>query len=169
MSRSMTPRERVLTALNHEEPDRVPTALWGSYYTLQDQTYFNLLEFLELGEPVPPFRRFKTRNSNYIDDRILDRLGTDTRCVWSGFSDLGGARPPDFKDAWGVTWRQMGSHVTAIDAPLAGATIDELGRYDWPDVERYLILDDLRARHKALRNQADYAIVARAVNSYGPF
>ena len=169
MPRQMTPRERVLTALHHEEPDRVPMALWGSYYTLQDQTYFNLLEHLKLGQPVPPFRRFKTRNSNYIDDRVLDHLGTDTRCVWSGFSDLGGARPGEMRDAWGVGWKRMGSHVTAIDAPLANATIDEVEGYAWPDVERYLTLDALRARLKALKQQGDYAIVARAVNSYGPF
>lgn len=169
MPKQMTPRERVLAALHHQEPDRVPTALWGSYYTLQDQTYFDLLEYLELGEPVPPFRRFKTRNSNYIDDRVLERLGTDTRCVWSGFTDLGGARPGEMKDAWGVTWKRMGDYVTAIDAPLADATIDDVEGYQWPDVERYLTLDALRARLKALRQQGDYAIVTRAVNSYGPF
>jgi len=144
-------------------------ALWGGYYSLQDQTYFNLLKYLELGEPVPPFRRFMTRNSNYLDDRVLERLGTDTRYVWSGFTDLGGARPGDMKDAWGVTWKRMGDYVTAIDAPLADATIDEVESYQWPDVIRYLTLDVLRARLKALRQQGDYAIVARAVNSYGPF
>jgi uroporphyrinogen decarboxylase len=103
MSHTMTPRDRVLTALHHEEPDRVPAALWGSYYTLQDGTYFKTLEHLGLGDPLPPFRRFKTRNSNYYDDRVLERLGTDTRYVWSGFTDLGGAPPDTLVDAWGRT------------------------------------------------------------------
>ena len=66
----MTPRERKVTALAHEEPDRVPMALWGSYYTLNDGTYFNILKHLKLGEPLPPFRRYMSRNSNYYDDIV---------------------------------------------------------------------------------------------------
>jgi uroporphyrinogen decarboxylase len=165
----MTSRERVLAALNHQEPDRVPTALWGSYYTLQDQTYFNLLEYLELGEPVPPFRRSKPRNSNYLDDRILDLLDTDVRYVWSGFTDLGGARPDTMTDAWGVRWRRMGPHVTAVGAPLASATVEDLERYPWPEGERFMRLDELRARLATLRERGEHTIAARAVNSYGPF
>ena len=90
--KKMTSKERVLTAIRREEPDRVPTALWGSYYTLNDDTYFNMLSHLNLGEPVPPFRKLKPRNSNYYDERVLDALDTDVRYVWSGFTDLGGAR-----------------------------------------------------------------------------
>ena len=82
MSKTMTSRERVLAALHHQEPDRVPTALWGSYHTLQDQTYFNLLEHLGNAEPAKPFRRLRGHNSNYYDDRVLDYLDTDIRYVW---------------------------------------------------------------------------------------
>jgi len=169
MPKQMMPRDRVLAALHHEEPDRVPMALWGSYYTLQDQTYFNLLEYLKLGDTVPPFRRFKSRNSNYLDDRILDRLGTDVRYVWSGFTDLGGARPDTMTDAWGVHWKRMGDYISPVGAPLANATIEDLESYEWPDPERFLCLDELRDRLAMLRKQGDYAIAARAVNSYGPF
>jgi hypothetical protein len=63
--KSMSSKERVLTAIHKEEPDLVPVALWGSYYTLNDDTYFNMLEHLGLDEPVPPFRKQKPRNSNY--------------------------------------------------------------------------------------------------------
>ena len=108
MPTTMNSHERVLTALAHQEPDRVPLALWGSYYTLQDQTYFDLLSHLGMDEPVPPFRRYKSRNFNYLDDRILDRLGTDIRYVWLGFTDLGGARPDTLQDAWGVQWARIG-------------------------------------------------------------
>ncbi len=39
---------------------------------------------------------------NY-DDRVLDRLDTDVRYLWSCFTDLGGARMDgDCRDAWGV-------------------------------------------------------------------
>ena len=166
---AMSSRERVLAALRHEEPDRVPMALWGSYYTLQDQTYFSLLAHYGMRDPVPPFRRFKPRNSNYLDDRILDRLGTDIRYVWSGFTDLGGARPDTMKDAWGVEWKRMGDYVSPAGAPLANASIEDVDGYEWPDPERYLRLDELRTRLAALKKRGDHAIAARAVNSYGPF
>jgi uroporphyrinogen decarboxylase len=165
----MTSKERVLTVLHHEEPDRVPLGLWGSYYTLNDDTYFNVLEYLHLGEPVAPFRRYKTRNSNYYDDRVLDRLGTDMRYVWSGFTDLGGARSDTLIDAWGVQWQRMGPHITSTSPPLAGASVEQVEDYKWPEVEKYLTLSELKERIRELKRIDRYAVFARAVNSYGPF
>ena len=50
---TLTPRERVLMAANHQEPDRVPLSLWGSWYGVTDKLYFRVLE--ELGwEPETP-------------------------------------------------------------------------------------------------------------------
>ena len=169
MPKEMSSRERVLTALSHQEPDRIPLALWGSYYTLNDETYFNILKHMNLGEPVPPFRRYKSRNSNYYDDRVLERLGIDTRYVWSGFTDLGGAKPDTMVDAWGVKWKRMGPNITSVGAPLAGANIEDVERYPWPDPEKYLTIEELKNRMTALKKDGSYAIVARAVNSYGPF
>jgi uroporphyrinogen decarboxylase len=169
--KEMTSRERVLTTLNHEEPDRVPLVLWGSYYTLNDETYFNVLKHLKLGEPLPPFRRYMSRNSNYYDDRVLDRLGTDARYIWSGFTDLGGGRMDlDGRDAWGVQWERYGPNVSGIGFPLAGATIEEIADYDWPDPEKYFDFDLMKSRLALLKKEyPTHAIGARAVNSYGPF
>jgi len=169
MLKTMSSRERVLTALNHQEPDRVPTALWGSYYTLQDQIYFKLLEHLSLGEPLPPFRRLKNRNSNYMDDRILDALETDIRYVWLGFDDLVGPYPESGLDAWGVRWKRLGANMSMVAHPLADATIEELDRYSGPEVEKLIRLDECRERLKSLLADGRYAIAARAVTSYGPF
>jgi hypothetical protein len=85
----MDPRTRVKTALAHETPDRVPLALWGGPYGLVDPLYFQLVEKLNLGEPVAPIREGHT--VNHIDDRLLDALGTDTRLIWPGASPT---RPP---------------------------------------------------------------------------
>lgn len=171
MFKEMTSRERVLTALNHEEPDRVPLVLWGSYYTLNDETYFNVLKHLGVGDPCPPFRRYMPRNSNYYDDRVLDRLGTDARYIWSGFTDLGGARMDgDCRDAWGVQWERRGPNITSSAFPLAGATMEEVENYNWPDPEQYFDFDLMKSRLAMLKKEyPTHAIGARAVNSYGPF
>lgn len=171
MAKEMTPRERMQTALNRQEPDRTPMVLWGSYYTLNDETYFNLLKYLELGKPVPPFRRYMSRNSNYYDDRILDRLGTDARYIWSGFTDLGGARMGETNtDAWGIKWERRGPNITSCGFPLAGATIEAVAAFNWPDPADFFDFDLMRYRLKMLKREyPDHAIGARAVNSYGPF
>ena len=167
----MNSKERIKTALAHERPDRTPTALWGSYYTLNDDTYLATLDYLGLGDPRPPFRKKMPRNSNYYDDRILDAFDTDVRYVWSGFTDLGGARMDgDRADAWGVTWQRSGPHIISTDPPLAEVEEEGVRGYDWPDPERYIDFDLIESRLKQLaRDYPDRAIGARALNSYGPF
>jgi uroporphyrinogen decarboxylase len=157
--------------MNKEEPDRVPMVLWGSYYTLNDGTYFNLLKHLGHSEPVDPFRKRLPRNSNYYDDRILDRLDTDARYVWSGFTDLGGARMDgDGLDAWGVRWERRGPNISSTASPLATATLDQVEGHDWPEPTRYMDFDLMERRIASLRRDyPSHAIGARAVTSYGPF
>jgi len=171
MLEKMNSKERITAVLNHDIPDRVPIALWGSYYTLNDETYFNMLKYLKIDQPLPPFRRQKPRNSNYYDDRILDILDTDVRYIWSGFTDLGGARmDSDCLDAWGVKWKRSGSIIASIDAPLKGLKPEEIEKYNWPDPYDYFDFELMEHRSKILKREYPHkAIAARAVNSYGPF
>ena len=78
----MKSRERVFAALNHQQPDRVPLALGGGPYGVVDPLYHNLLQYLKLGNPVPPFR--SGHSISYMDDRLLEKLGTDLRYCWPG-------------------------------------------------------------------------------------
>ena len=73
----MTHRERVLAAINHKEPDRVPLDLWGSDSRLVNQLYFDLLKHLGwegYGEKVRP-----GRTAEYVDYRLSDYLDVDFR------------------------------------------------------------------------------------------
>jgi len=164
----MNHRERVLTAIAHEEPDRVPTALWGSAYGITDPLYRDLLEYLDLDEPAEPFRVRRGHTVNHYDERILEALDTDTRYVWLGFSDLGGPPADGGRDAWGVGWKRTGLYASAIQHPLADAAVEDLETYGWPEVERFVRRDELRRRAQHLKEQTDYAVVGRAADSYGP-
>ena len=99
----MKPRDRVEKALNLEEPDRVPTALGGGPYGVVDEVYFKLLQHFSLGNPVPPFRDGHT--INYMDDRLLEKLGTDFRYVYPGLSPSSPSKaagaPDTFLDSFG--------------------------------------------------------------------
>lgn len=146
----------------------MPMALWGSAYGVTDPLYMKLLKHLGLGEPVEPFRRLMGHSVNYYDDRVLEALDVDTRYVWVGFTDLGGPRPGTGTDAWGVTWEKLGIYLWPAGNPLADATVEDIDAYEWPDVEDYIRLDEARDRAKRLKEQTDYAVVGRAVDSYGP-
>ncbi len=163
----MDHRERVLLALDHEEPDRVPTALWGSAHGLTDPLYFALVQHLGLGRPVAPFRRRRGHTVNYYDDRVLDALDVDVRHVWLGFTDLGGPSAEGGRDAWGVHWERKGLYLTATGHPLQGATVEDLERYPWPDPEPLVRLEEARERARFLKEKTDFAVVGRAVDSYG--
>ena len=68
----LTPRERVIKALNHEEPDRVPIDLFFHAGMLTDASYFALKKHLGIEGDIEPFR--KGLGANYYDERILEAL-----------------------------------------------------------------------------------------------
>lgn len=165
----MDHRQRVLLAINHQQPDRVPLALGGSTHGITDPLYFALLQHLKLGQPTPPFRRRRGHSVNYYDDRLLEALDIDVRHVWLGFDDLGGPSADGGPDAWGVGWQRSGLYLSPTQHPLAAAASPEdLETYPWPEVESLIRRDELRQRAEYLRRSTDCAIVARAVDSYGP-
>ena len=169
----MLPRERVLAAINHNEPDRVPTALWGGPYGVVDNLYFRLLKHLNLGEPVQPFRM--GHNISYIDDRVLSRLATDVRYVWPGASPnsptIQTKDPDTFKDAFGQVWKRALPYYYADTGILSTATsIDQIDQaVTWPDTNVPHWTNGVHERAKHLREQTDYFIVARMVMSHGVF
>ena len=164
----MDHRERVLTALAHQETDRVPLALGGSAYGITDGLYHNLLR--ELGwEPIPPFRRRRGHTVNYYDDRLLDLLDADIRHVWLGSTDLASPSADGGVDAWGVPWRKVGGYLFPGDPPLAQAGVEDLEGHPWPQVESLVRREELRERARYLHDKTGYAVAARAVASYGPF
>jgi uroporphyrinogen decarboxylase len=165
----MNHRERVLTTINHQEPDRVPLAIWGSAYGITDPLYFKLLGLLGLGDPVPPFRPRGGHTISYYDDRVLDALDTDVRHIDIGFTDLGGPSAEGGVDAWGIHYDRSGIYLTAATHPLASATLESLDAYPWPDVESFLRRDEFVERARDLKQNTDFAVVGRAVDSFGPF
>lgn len=169
----MTPRERVLRALNHQEPDRVPTALGGGPYGIVDEVYFQLLHRFDLGEPVPPFRQ--GHNITYLDDRVFERLGVDTRYVWPGASPSSPIYATDdadtFTDGFGQTWHRATPYYYPGRGLLADAeSVDDIDRLVlWPDTSDPKWTSGVRERARSLREDTDYFVIARMVTSHGPF
>jgi uroporphyrinogen decarboxylase len=82
----MTSRERILAALNHREPDRVPVDFSGHRSSgIAAVAYPKLREFL--GLPPKPIRVYDViQQLAIIDEDVLDRFGVDTIELGRGFA-----------------------------------------------------------------------------------
>jgi uroporphyrinogen decarboxylase len=156
-------RERLLAALGHEEPDRLPLDLGGSLATsINIGAYRRLKEHLGLQSPS----RILSLRSLIADveDEILRRYQIDTRSL----PLLGNSRPteqrPDgsFKDEWGVVRKQANpdAHFMDVENPLDGAcTLKDLERFAWPDPEDAGYTAGLGEAAERLRRETDAALV----------
>lgn len=165
----MDHRERVMRAVNHEEPDTIPTALWGSFYGIPDELYFQLVFTAGLDSPVLPFRRNKAHAINYYDERILSALDVDVRYADCGFTDLGGPSRSGGRDAWGIRYEEEGHTLNPVDFPLAEASLDDISSFSIQSLWKYLRLDEFREEARKLKEETDFAVVGRAFDSFGPF
>ncbi len=166
---SLSPRERVRLAVNHQEADRVPLALWGSWYGLTDKLYFNVLKTLGW-QPGPPFRPDLVHSVNYYDDRLLEYLQVDVRHVDPGAIVATAKIKTDGTDAWGIRWDRSGLYRLADYFPLVEASLAEIKQYQFPDPDELIPAEAILARLETIRAMGqEYAIVGRAVASYGFF
>src|SRR2546428_1784384 len=134
MPQSLSSRERVLMALSHEEPDRVPLALWGSTYGLIDSLYRRVRNHLGLssdGEIL--MRPRKGHTVNYMNDKLLDALGVDVRYVWSGATDINSPLNGSGPDLFGVEFQKTGFQVHPVRFPLGDASFEDVEKYKMPD------------------------------------
>ncbi len=163
----MDSRERVLTALAHREPDRVPYdlgALGPSGFSIQ--AYRNLLRHLQADEKGEVGELAGQRAK--MSENFLKRFRVDTRSLrippqasWSlkmqeeeGYSF--------FYDEWGIgrkLAKDQGQHFFIFHQPLAGVETPDLPHYPWPDPLDGHRFAGLENEVLALREQAHPAFV----------
>jgi uroporphyrinogen decarboxylase len=156
----MTSRERLLTALRHEEPDRVPIDWGGGTTGIEAEAYDRLKQLLGFEGPTKTF----VRDHVEIDEAILQRFGIDTRYVRMGAPrayrfEL--APDNSYVDIWGTRWRKPPSslYYDMVEFPIKDATLDDLKRYRWPDPHDPGRTDGLRERARRLAEETDRAVV----------
>ncbi len=161
-----THRERVLAALNHEEPDRVPIDFGGAYATtIYFSAYENLKKHLGVVESEMGISTKRGRTA-LVDETILRRFDIDVRGLRLGAYE-GGPNQEDidednYRDEWGVVWTKTGTHpYITTDGPFYNKvpTIEDLERHSWPDPDNPGLYRGLSERAEALRRDTDYAII----------
>jgi uroporphyrinogen decarboxylase len=91
----MTPRQRVLTSLNHREPDRIPLDLSGHRSSgIAAMAYARLRDHLDL--PKRPIRVYDpVQQLAIVDEDVLSRFGIDTIELGRAFA---------LEDKWWTDW-----------------------------------------------------------------
>jgi len=165
MPAAMTSRERVMAALNHQEPDRVPIALGqatGDGITLV--AYRNLLRHLGMDERTARIKDFRGQTAR-PDEEILRRFRVDMRGIGLGAPDGWKDRWLDertVQDEWGVVrTRPPGSHYYDLSgSPFAeDGSLAAIDRHPWPDPLDPGRYRGLRERARRLHRETDFAVV----------
>lgn len=126
----MTPRDRVMAALDHEEPDRVPVIIGTSNATgIKMRRYRQLKKQLGIAAPDEYIYDWPELGTAKLDEKTLERLHSDARGVLDRFPawvyERNRSRPAHapFIDDWGggQTEIEPGAWYPGIH-PMAEAT-----------------------------------------------
>jgi uroporphyrinogen decarboxylase len=167
----MTSRERVVLALNHREPDRVPIDLGGHGATTMNKlVHEKLMRFFDYEDGDAPVMNLLQQFVD-VDERIKMRCGSDFRPLWrKGPKHRPDEHFPDgtVRDEWGILYRPAmgGTYYDAVEFPLQRLTLRDLGAYSWPDPKDAGRVEGLGRRAKFLRENTDYAVIT---DFDGPF
>jgi uroporphyrinogen decarboxylase len=162
----MTPRERLLSALAHQEPDRVPIDLGGTdVTTIAASTYARVREVL--GLPTEEIALYDySKQMAYLSEDLLERLSVDTRMVQLPRKYAKTPKVFDDGDCWAYIdrWgckRQMpkdnGFYFDRVEFPIREASLEGLADYSWPAA--WKTPPELRDVARRLREATDYAVV----------
>ena len=168
---SMTSRERLLKALNHEQPDRVPIDLGGNQTGIHRIAYQALLEHLGIQDTVTIMDAVQQLARPC--EAVLERLRVDTRYIHAaaaeGFTgeivtrQREGRTWHDLTDEFGVRWSMPDDAPLYMDIthhPLAEAALADLRDYPFPKGNDPARFAGLRDRALQLRRETPYAVIS---------
>jgi len=167
----MNSRERLLTTLDHHEPDRVPFDLGSTQVTgIHVVAYRNLRQALGL-PPVEVQLCDSIQQLALPDDDVIEHLGIDTRGLFPLNSHNWNVHKEDageywvYHDEWGITHHRPkpdGLYYSIVQVPLGdpALSVQDIERHPWPnmaDPQRIAGLRELAERYRA----AGYGVVLK--------
>jgi len=174
----MNARDRVMLALNHQEPDRIPIDLGGSICSsIHKSAYIELKKHLGMGLEQIQLVDY-VQQLPYLDEAFVERFCIDFRMV-----QLPAATAPDldifeegnyyaFVDRWGSKLympKDGGLYFDWVDFAIKETTMEALDNYTWPQPDPPEYNNRLREQAKYLHENTDYALVGSAVIGGGIF
>ncbi len=165
--KSLSPRERFVKTLNHQEPDQVPIDLGSVGGGITDVAYSGVKEYLGIkGDEGTTYTT--TLSVSQFDERVLRALKVDVRRVGLRGSKRrpGRVEQPDgsWADEWGIFYRKTGYYNQIVRNPLRNATAADLARHPWPDPGDPSLVEGLAAQARNLYEGTDFALSAKSVS-----
>lgn len=166
----MTSRERVLTAISHEQPDRVPLIIGVSNATgIKMKPYQAIKDIIGVQAPDDYIYDWPELGTAKIDEATMRRLHSDVR----GVLDLepektrkrNRERAPhsDYIDSWGSGQTEIspGNWFPNVHPLPEARTVEELEAYQgWPDMSDPTRVAHVRENARYLAEENQYAILA---------
>ena len=166
----LTSRERVLTAIHHEQPDRVPLVIGVSNATgIKMKPYKGIKNIAGVQAPDDYIYDWPELGTAQIDEETMRRLRSDVR----GVLDLepedvrkrNRKRDPhsDYIDSWGSGQTEISEDdwFPSVHPLPEARTTDDLDSYeDWPDMGDPTRVAHVRDRARQLAEENQYAILA---------
>ena len=167
---TMTSRERVLTAINHEQPDRIPLVIGVNNATgIKMKPYKGIKDIAGIQAPDNYIYEWPELGTAEIDEETMRRLHCDVRGVLDlepeSVRKRNRERDPhsDCIDSWGSGQTEItpGNWFPGIH-PLAEAkTIEDLESYQgWPDMSDPSRIAHVRETARRLAEENQFAIMA---------
>ena len=171
----MNSRERILTALNYTEADRIPYDMAGTTWTgITNTAYQNFLKFT--GNPAEkPDWSDVIQQIVIPSEKILERVNADVRGLfpltshnWDVYSKLKDCGDYfEYFDEWGFThhFPKNGYWFSLVKSPLAEVDFTKPGiveSFKWPDAKNPARFKGLREKAIRFRNNGS-AIFAKGL------
>jgi uroporphyrinogen decarboxylase len=166
----LTSRERVLTAIHHEQPDRVPLVIGVSNATgIKMSPYKGIKDIIGVQAPDNYIYDWPELGTAEIDEETMRRLHSDVR----GVLDLEPAeirkrnceRDPhsDYIDSWGSGQTEIspGDWFPSVHPLPEARTAEDLDSYQgWPDMGDPTRIAHVRENSRRLAEENQFAILA---------
>ena len=166
----LTSRERVLTAIHHEQPDRVPLVIGVSNATgVKMRPYKGIKDIIGVQAPDNYIYDWPELGTAEIDEETMRRLHSDVR----GVLDLepkkirkrNCERDPhsDYIDSWGSGQTEIspGDWFPSVHPLPEARTAEDLDAYQgWPDMDDPTRIAHVRDNARRLAEENQFAILA---------
>ncbi|MBN2588992.1 MAG: hypothetical protein JXA96_03945 [Sedimentisphaerales bacterium] len=154
----MNSRQRVLSALNHNIPDRVPIDFGGFLSGIHWKAYLKLIDYLGIKDELiilDPAQQLAEPC-----EQLLQRLRADIRYI-----NLNQSFKPNtqnsFKDEFGIAWTfqdEQHNYMYISNPPLANSSIAEIKNYSFQDSTTQNLFTDLRKQALIKSQNSSFAL-----------
>ncbi len=163
-----TSLDRVMTAINHSEPDRVPIDFGSRETTIHEEPYLELKRYLKIKNKSIQYKQFFLKSIE-VDREVLDYLGSDIMNIEIGMEKVSNPKIKlDFDNnifinEWGTRYSASKDRkfLKYFDFPLKTLNKSDIDSYKWPDVSNRV--DNIRDIIKKEFDKKEKAVLISGV------